>query len=67
MSLKNYLLYYLLSFSLINKKNLVNGCANITGGGLVENLLRSIPENLTLNLDLSKIKVKKIFKWLKSR
>ena len=51
---------------LANKK-LINAAAHITGGGLVENLLRSIPENLTLNLDLSKIKILKIFKWLKSK
>ena len=49
------------------KENLINAAAHITGGGLVENLLRSIPENLTLNIDLSKIKVLKIFKWLKSK
>ena len=47
--------------------NLINASAHITGGGLVENLLRSIPGNLTLNIDLSKIKVTKIFKWLKSK
>ena len=41
--------------------------AHITGGGLIENILRSIPKNLTLNLDLSKIKITKIFKWLKSK
>ena len=40
---------------------------HITGGGLIENLLRSIPAKLTLNLDLSKIKTLKIFKWLKSK
>ena len=33
----------------------------------MENLLRSIPNDLTLNIDLSKIKVTKIFKWLKSK
>ena len=49
---------------LINK-NLIHAGAHITGGGLIENLLRSIPENLTLNLDLSKIRILKIFKWLK--
>ena len=49
------------------KKNLINASAHITGGGLVENLLRSIPDNLTLNIDLSKIKTTKIFKWLKSK
>ncbi len=47
------------------KKNLINSAAHITGGGLIENLLRSVPESLTLNIDLSKIKIGKIFKWLK--
>jgi phosphoribosylformylglycinamidine cyclo-ligase len=51
---------------LINK-NLINAAAHITGGGLIENLLRSIPKNLTLNIDLSKIKIIKIFKWLKTK
>ena len=48
-------------------KELVNAAAHITGGGLIENLLRSIPANLSLNLNLSKIKIIKIFKWLKSK
>jgi phosphoribosylaminoimidazole (AIR) synthetase len=30
-------------------------------------LLRSVPGNLTLNIDLSKIKILNIFKWLKSK
>ena len=47
------------------KKKLINGCANITGGGLVDNLKRIIPINLCLNINLSKIKTKPIFKWLK--
>ena len=51
----------------LNNKNLINAAAHITGGGLIENLLRSIPNNLSLNIDLSKIKITKIFKWLKSR
>ena len=51
----------------LTKKNLINSAAHITGGGLIENLLRSIPNNLTLNIDLSKIKIIKIFKWLKSK
>ena len=51
----------------LTKKNLINAAAHITGGGLIENLLRSIPENFTLNVDLSKIKILKIFKWLKSK
>ena len=51
----------------LNDKNLIKAGAHITGGGLVENLLRSVPRDLTLNIDLSKIKVSKIFKWLKSK
>ena len=51
----------------LTKNNLIHSAAHITGGGLVENLLRSIPENLTLNVDLSKIKILKIFKWIKSK
>ena len=51
----------------LTKNNLINASAHITGGGLIENLLRSIPHNLTLNIDLSKIKTTKIFKWLKSK
>ena len=40
----------------LNNKNLLNAAAHITGGGLIENLLRSIPQSLTLNIDLSKLK-----------
>ena len=52
--------------SLVNK-NLINAAAHITGGGLLENLLRSVPSNFSVEIDLSKIKVKKIFKWIKSK
>ena len=50
---------------LINK-NLINGCANITGGGIEDNIKRVIPENLCANINLDQIKTLKIFKWLKS-
>ena len=49
---------------LVNK-NLINASAHITGGGLVENLIRSVPEKLSVEIDLSKIKIKEIFKWIK--
>ena len=39
--------------------------AHITGGGLVENLIRSVPEKLSVEIDLSKIKIKENFKWIK--
>ena len=48
-------------------KNLISAAAHITGGGIIENIVRSIPNELTANIDLSKIKTKKIFKWLKSK
>ena len=49
----------------MDKKKLISGCANITGGGLLDNLIRVVPENLCLNIDLSKIKTKAIFRWLR--
>tara|TARA_B100001123_G_C15316930_1_gene1026447 strand:+ start:1737 stop:2774 length:1038 start_codon:yes stop_codon:yes gene_type:complete len=56
---------YVKELNLINKKKLINGCANITGGGLVNNIIRVIPNKFCLKINLSKIKVKPIFKWLK--
>jgi len=50
----------------IVKKKLITGCANITGGGLLENIIRVVPNKLCVNIDLSKIKIKPIFKWLKN-
>ena len=47
------------------RKELINASANITGGGITENIVRSIPEKFSANIDLSKIKILKIFKWLK--
>ncbi len=47
------------------KRNLLNGCANITGGGLVDNISRVIPDNLCAEIDLNKIKPLEIFNWLK--
>ena len=50
---------------LIDNK-LLNGCANITGGGLGDNIKRVIPDGLLADIDLNKIKTKKIFTWLKN-
>ena len=47
-------------------KGLLNGCANITGGGLADNIKRVIPKNLCAEIDLDKIKTSKIFNWLKN-
>ena len=49
----------------LTHKNLLNGCANITGGGLADNIKRIIPNKLCANIDLNKIKTLEIFNWLK--
>ena len=48
------------------RKNLINGCANITGGGLPDNIKRINPEKFCAEIDLKKIKISKIFRWLKN-
>ena len=48
-------------------KNLIHSCANITGGGLIDNLTRIISRGYCANINLKKIKVLKIFKWLKKQ
>jgi len=50
----------------LTKNNLLQSAAHITGGGLIDNLTRSIPEHLCLNLNLANIRTKNIFRWLKS-
>ena len=46
-------------------KRLLNGCANITGGGIIENIKRIIPKNYCVSIDLNKIRPLRIFHWLK--
>jgi phosphoribosylformylglycinamidine cyclo-ligase len=50
----------------LTRNNLINCAAHITGGGLISNIKRSVPDDLCLNIDLSLVKVKNIFKWIKS-
>ena len=47
-------------------KNILNGCANITGGGLKDNLERVIPKKLCAEIELNKINILKVFKWIKN-
>ena len=49
-----------------HKLNNIKACAHITGGGLIDNLPRVIPNNLTSVIYGDKIKPNNIFKWLKS-
>ena len=51
----------------LTKNKLLNGCANITGGGLADNIKRIIPKNLCASIELDKIKILKIFSWLKQK
>ena len=46
-------------------RNLINGCANITGGGLSDNIRRIIPNKLVADIKLDQIKTLSIFRWLK--
>ncbi len=49
---------------LINRKYL-SACANITGGGLEDNIKRIIPNKYCAEINLEKVRTTKIFKWLK--
>ena len=49
----------------LSERNLINGCANITGGGLLDNIKRIIPNKLVADINLNQIKTLNIFKWLK--
>ncbi len=51
----------------ITKKNLIKGCANITGGGISDNLKRILPKNTNAEINLKHIKCNKIFRWIKSQ
>lgn len=58
-------IYYNCVSKLIEKK-LIKSCSNITGGGIFSNLSRSIPEQLTADLDIEKIPPQPIFEKLKT-
>ena len=52
--------------NLLNNK-LLKSCANITGGGIEDNIKRIIPDGLVADINLNKVKTQKIFKWLKHK
>jgi phosphoribosylformylglycinamidine cyclo-ligase len=50
----------------LHRMKLIKGCAHITGGGIIENIPRVIPDNYSAKINLSKIKTNKVIKWIKS-
>ena len=49
------------------QNNLINGCANITGGGIEDNIKRVLPKGLMAKIDLNSINIKSIFNWIKKK
>lgn len=47
-------------------RDVIHGMAHITGGGIEGNLCRVIPDGLRARIDLSKIRVLNIFKYIRS-
>lgn len=47
-------------------KDVIHGMAHITGGGIEGNLCRVIPDGLSAKIDLSKIKILDIFKYIRN-
>jgi phosphoribosylformylglycinamidine cyclo-ligase len=50
----------------ILKNYKINSISHITGGGLLENLPRSVPEHLSVEIDSQSWKMPEVFEWLKS-
>ncbi len=48
----------------IRKTGAVKGLAHITGGGFTENIPRVLPDHLGVGIDLARVPVLPVFKWL---
>ena len=62
--MRPHLSYYKM-ISSFKKRNLVSGMAHITGGGLEANISRIMPEGLSSVINLNKLKVHQVFKFIK--
>ena len=59
-------LYYQPIHKILEETN-VHGIAHITGGGIIENIPRIIPENLCASIDTNKIKIPSVMLELEKR
>jgi phosphoribosylformylglycinamidine cyclo-ligase len=48
----------------LRETNAVKGLAHITGGGFPDNIPRVLPKNLGARIDLTRVSVPPVFKWL---
>jgi phosphoribosylaminoimidazole (AIR) synthetase len=46
------------------QQNMVKGIAHITGGGLLENIPRMLPNSSAVELDIATWQVPELFKWI---
>lgn len=56
---------YVKSLRPVVEGSLVKGLAHITGGGLIDNVPRMLPDHLAAEIDLTSWQVPDVFKWLK--
>ncbi len=58
---------YVSSVLPLAKKGLIKGMAHITGGGLTENIPRSLPKGLRADIDLHSWQMPDVFHWLQAQ
>ncbi|NOR19449.1 MAG: phosphoribosylformylglycinamidine cyclo-ligase [Xanthomonadales bacterium] len=58
---------YVKSLLPVLEKHLIDGLAHITGGGISENIVRVIPDDLGLEINLSAWQLPVVFKWLQDK
>jgi phosphoribosylformylglycinamidine cyclo-ligase len=51
----------------LHKNNLVKAFCHITGGGIVENIPRILPNNLTYDIALENLQLPDLFTWLQNK
>ena len=58
---------YVKSILSLNKSHPIHAISHITGGGLLENIPRVLPKNLTAKLDSNSWETPEIFNWIKDQ